>query len=99
MDRITRSNAGKKIARQVFDTVLSREKASLLVDFVARAAAATPILIRHAADESAQTRAPIVAVQHLPGAGEGFLREEEIDKLSASIIAAVTRQSGGVLRT
>ncbi|WP_306475739.1 hypothetical protein [Methyloversatilis sp.] len=41
MDRITRSNAGKKIARQAFDTVLSREEALLLVDFVARAAAAT----------------------------------------------------------
>ena len=40
MDRITWSNAGKKIARQAFGAALAREEASLLADFKARAAAA-----------------------------------------------------------
>lgn len=40
MDPVTWSNSERKIARQAFDTALSREEASLLADFKARAAAA-----------------------------------------------------------
>lgn len=40
MDPITSSNTERKIARQVFDMALSREAASLLADYIARAAAA-----------------------------------------------------------
>lgn len=40
MHHITWSNTERKIARQAFDMALSREEASLLADFKARAAAA-----------------------------------------------------------
>lgn len=44
MDPITWSTTEKKIARQAFDSALSREEASLLADFKARAI--TPLQCR-----------------------------------------------------